>query len=236
MNDSAKKIRQMVNQASPESFGASVHVPAPNPSGAASVSRGHNGQAEESLFDLKSDEALITLFQQGEEGAFRVLVNRYQEKLRNLIYSIFNEPDIVDDLAQEVLIKAYEGLPNFRFQSSFYTWLYRIAVNRCRDEMRKRKVRKWLSLQSMMDSRDSEFHEKMTTHPDTSDAHEIVTRGLQMVPEKFRMAIILKDIDGFSYEQMAEVMQCEVGTVKSRLSRARTMLRKALKPLLEEAV
>lgn len=196
---------------------------------------GRNGQDTGRNADDRSDEILVTLFQQGDEGAFRVLVERYQEKIRNLIYSIFSEPGLVDDLSQEVFIKAYEGLSNFRFQSSLYTWLYRIAVNRSRDEMRKRKLRKWLSLHAMMESRDTEFHQKMTTQPVSTDAEEIVTKGLQQLPEKFRIAIILKDIEGLSYEQMADVMQCEIGTVKSRLSRARSMLRKVVKPLLEEA-
>ncbi|HXG39034.1 MAG TPA: sigma-70 family RNA polymerase sigma factor [Bacteroidota bacterium] len=197
--------------------------------------QGRNGQGTGRNVDDRSDEILVTLFQQGDEGAFRVLVERYQEKIRNLIYSIFNEPELVDDLAQEVFIKAYEGLANFRFQSSLYTWLYRIAVNRSRDEMRKRKLRKWLSLHTMMESGDTEFQQKMTTQPVSSDTEEIVSKGLQQLPEKFRIAVILKDIEGLSYEEMAEVMQCEIGTVKSRLSRARSMLRKVVKPLLEEA-
>lgn len=196
--------------------------------------QGRNGQGTGRNVDDRSDEILVTLFQQGDEGAFRVLVERYQEKIRNLIYSIFNEPELVDDLAQEVFIKAYEGLANFRFQSSLYTWLYRIAVNRSRDEMRKRKLRKWLSLHTMMESGDTEFQQKMTTQPVSSDTEEIVSKGLQQLPEKFRIAVILKDIEGLSYEEMAEVMQCEIGTVKSRLSRARSMLRKVVKPLLEE--
>lgn len=197
--------------------------------------QGRNGQGTGRNVDDRSDEILVTLFQQGDEGAFRVLVERYQEKIRNLIYSIFNEPELVDDLAQEVFIKAYEGLANFRFQSSLYTWLYRIAVNRSRDEMRKRKLRKWLSLHTMMESGDTEFQQKMTTQPVSSDTEEIVSKGLQQLPEKFRIAVILKDIEGLSYEEMAEVMQCEIGTVKSRLSRARSMLRKVVKSLLEEA-
>lgn len=196
---------------------------------------GRNGQSTARNADERSDEVLVTLFQQGDEGAFRVLVERYQEKIRNLLYSIFNEPELVDDLAQEVFIKAYEGLANFRFQSSLYTWLYRIAVNRSRDEMRKRKLRKWLSLHTMMESGDAEFHQKVTMQPASIDAEEIVSMGLQQLPEKFRIAVILKDIEGLSYEQMAEVMQCEIGTVKSRLSRARSMLRDIVKPLLEEA-
>ena len=101
--------------------------------------------------------------------------------------------------------------------------------------MRRRKTRKFLSLQSMMESTDTEFHEKMSTNPESNDLQEIVDRGLQQLPEKFRLAIVLKDIEGCSYEQMADVMQCEIGTVKSRLSRARSMMRKAVRPLLEEA-
>lgn len=182
----------------------------------------------------KSDDVLITLFQSGEQEVFRVLVQRYQEKIRNLIYSIFHDEELVNDLAQEVFIKAFEALPHFRFESSFYTWIYRIAINKSRDEMRRRKVKKWLSFRSVSESSDKEFQEKTSVHPQNTDAQELVTRGLQLLPEKFRIAILLKDIDGLSYVEMAEVMQCEIGTVKSRLSRARSMLRKVLQPLLEE--
>ena len=221
---------------SPESPATPVReAVAPTPFDNTSMAvRNGRGACRQHLED-RSDETLVTRFQQGDETAFRALVERYQEKIRNLIYSIFSDPELVDDLAQEVFIKAYEGLANFRFQSSLYTWLYRIAVNRSRDEMRKRKVRKWLSLHALMESNDRELHQKMTTQPDATDAAEIVSKGLQQLPEKFRIAIVLKDIEGLSYEQMAEVMQCEIGTVKSRLSRARSMLRKVFQPLLEEA-
>ncbi len=185
--------------------------------------------------DEKKDDVLITLFQTGEDDAFRVLVERYQERVRNLIHSIFHDPALVDDLAQEVFIKAFLALPNFRFESSFYTWIYRIAVNKSRDEMRRRKVKKWLSFASMAETTDKEFHEKTSVHPVNNEAQELVAKGLELLPEKFRVPILLKDIDGFSYEEMADVMQCELGTVKSRLSRGRAMLRIVLKPLLEEA-
>ena len=184
--------------------------------------------------DEKSDEVLITLFQSGEQDVFRVLVQRYQERIRNLIYSIFHDEELVNDLAQEVFIKAYEALPHFRFESSFYTWIYRIAVNKSRDEMRRRKMKKWLSFHAVSESSDKEFQEKTSVHPENTEAQELVDKGLQLLPEKFRLAILLKDIDGLSYDEMAEVMQCAIGTVKSRLSRARSMLRTVLKPLLEE--
>ncbi|MBM4159890.1 MAG: sigma-70 family RNA polymerase sigma factor [Ignavibacteria bacterium] len=191
-------------------------------------------QVVDAPLNEKSDEVLITMFQQGERGVFRVLVERYQARIKNLIYSIFHEPDVIDDLAQEVFIKACEALPQFRFQSSFYTWLYRIAVNRSRDELRKRKLRRLFSLQTLVDSADREVTAKLTVQPKESEVQEIVASALKSLPERYRMVIILKDIDGLSYEEISEVLQCELGTVKSRLFRARAMLRSVLKPLLEE--
>jgi len=192
-------------------------------------------QPAEAPLHTKSDEVLITLVHQGEQGAFRVLLERYQERIRNLIYSIFHDQQVVDDLSQEVFIKAYEALPQFRFQSSFYTWLYRIAVNKSRDELRKRKVRRWFSLQTMLDSGDKELGSKILVEQHDNEL-QLLAAGLKTLPEKYRIAIILKDVDGLSYEEIAEVMECEIGTVKSRLSRARAMLRKVLEPLLKENV
>jgi len=107
-------------------------------------------------------------------------------------------------------------------------------VNKSRDEMRRRKVRRFLSFQTLTDEANKELTAKLSVPPEDRDAKEIVALGLQALPEKFRSAIILKDIDGLSYEEIADVLQCELGTVKSRLSRARAMLRKVLQPLLEE--
>ena len=193
-------------------------------------------QPAEAPLHTKSDEVLITLVHQGEHGAFRILLERYQERIRNLIYSIFHDQQVVDDLSQEVFIKAYEALPQFRFQSSFYTWLYRIAVNKSRDELRKRKVRRWFSLQTMLDSGDKELGSKILVEQHDNELQELLAAGLKTLPEKYRIAIILKDVDGLSYEEIAEIMECEIGTVKSRLSRARAMLRKVLEPLLKEKV
>ncbi|MGA7161150.1 MAG: sigma-70 family RNA polymerase sigma factor [Bacteroidota bacterium] len=187
----------------------------------------------DSSLDRKSDDVLITLFQSGEEEAFRYLVERYNQRVRNLIYSIFNESSVVDDIAQEVFIRVYEALPRFRFESSFYTWLYRITVNKSRDELRKKRARKFYSLHAMLDASNAELQSKIRIVPEDGWAKELVNKGLQQLPERFRVPIILKDIEGLSYEEMAEIMQCEVGTVKSRLSRARGMMRKILAPLLE---
>ncbi len=184
--------------------------------------------------EKKRDDVLITLFQSGEEHVFRFLVERYMDRVRNIIYSILREHDAVDDLAQEVFIKVYEALPRFRFESSFYTWIYRITVNKTRDELRRRKVRRLISIENAAERSDREISEHLSTTQKSSEASEIVTKSLQLLPEKFRTPIVLKDIEGMSYEEIADVLQCRIGTVKSRLSRGRSMLRKALKPLLED--
>ncbi len=183
--------------------------------------------------DQKSDDSLIMLFQSGEQEVFRYLVERYQEKVRNIIYSIFNnDPDIVDDISQEVFIKVFQALHNFRFESSFYTWLYRITVNKCRDELRKKKVKRFFSFQSFEKTSNIKIENLSTTTFDDENTRGVIEDSLKKLPEKFRMPIILKDIDGMSYDEIADVLDCEVGTVKSRLSRGRTMLKEILMPIL----
>ena len=182
--------------------------------------------------EQKSDDALIMLFQSGEQEVFRFLVERYQEKVRNIIYSIFNDSDLVDDLSQDVFIKVYQALPKFRFESSFYTWIYRIAVNKCRDELRKKKVKRFFSFNSFEKTTNMKIENFATTTFDDENIRGVIEESLKKIPEKFRMPIILKDIDGMSYDEIAEVLDCEVGTVKSRLSRGRTMLKEILMPIL----
>ena len=180
-----------------------------------------------------SDDVLITLFQGGEKQVFRTLVERYQERVRNLVYSVLNDSSMIDDLAQEVFIKVYEGLPQFRFDASFYTWLYRITINRCRDEIRKKRVRKWLSLHHLLDNHDKELTRLTSTHMKDTETQDLIDRALHRLPDKFRIAIVLKDMQGLSYEEISEVTQSEIGTVKSRLFRGRAMLRNYLQPLME---
>jgi RNA polymerase sigma-70 factor (ECF subfamily) len=181
-----------------------------------------------------NDEELITAFQSGDHDVYRFLVERYQERIRNLLFSIFHDRNFIDDLAQEVFIKAYQALPKFRFEASFYTWLYRIAVNKSRDELRKKKLRRFFSFQNLDEGIEQDLQGLLSVQPENRDAQELIALGLQVLPEIFRTAVVLKDIESLSYEEIADIMQCKIGTVKSRISRARAMLRKALKPLLEE--
>lgn len=181
-----------------------------------------------------TDDVLVTLFNGGDERAFRVLVERYQDRIRGLLYSMFNEPDVVDDLAQEVFIKAYEALHRFRFEASIYTWLYRIAVNKGRDELRRRKIRRFFSLQHLDDRSRREMELRTAQRPADHESAELISMGLRALPDHQRIVVLLKDVEGFSYEEIAEILEVEIGTVKSRLSRARASLKDILSPLLKE--
>jgi RNA polymerase sigma-70 factor (ECF subfamily) len=181
-----------------------------------------------------ADEVLIAHVQGGDQRAFHYLVARHQERIRNLLFAMFHDQELVQDLAQEVFIKAYEAMPGFRFESSFYTWLYRIAVNKGRDELRRRKLRRFFSLQNLDDGALSELEARIAERPHDMEATDLVAIGLRTLPDHQREVVILKDLQGFSYDEIAEILDVEVGTVKSRLSRARTALRDVLGPLLRE--
>jgi RNA polymerase sigma-70 factor (ECF subfamily) len=180
------------------------------------------------------EDILVDLAKRGSNEAFGLLVEKYQERIRNLIYSIFNDASLIDDISQDIFIKAYEAISTFRAESSFYTWLYRIAVNKARDEIRRKKIRRMLSLQTLLDTIDTEILGKLSSEMRTNEMSELLNKEIQKLPAVFRIPVILKDIDGLSYEEIADVIQCKVGTVKSRLSRGRAILRRNLKPLLEE--
>jgi RNA polymerase sigma-70 factor (ECF subfamily) len=190
-------------------------------------------QTAQTRVEDMGDDTLITRFQAGDELAFRLLMERHIERTRNLIFSIFRSAELVDDLTQDVFLKAYRALAHFRFDAAFSTWLYRIAVNQCRDVMRKQKLRRSISLHALLEARDKEVTMKTSVEPQEHETRELIDRGLQRLPEKYRIPVVLKDMEGLSYEEMADVMQCEMGTVKSRLSRGRSMLRVYLKPLLD---
>lgn len=181
-----------------------------------------------------ADDVLVSLVQRGDQRAFRQLVQRHHDRVRNLLFAIFHDEHLVEDLAQEVFIKAYEALPSFRFESSFYTWLYRIAINKGRDELRRRKLRRFFSLQQLDEGARSELEMRLAERPADIDATDLVALGLRTLPEHQREVVVMKDLQGFSYEEIAEILNIEVGTVKSRLSRARTALKQVLGPILDK--
>ena len=135
----------------------------------------------------------------------------------------------MDDIAQEVFITVYRNLNQFKFQSQFTTWLYRVTVNKCKDHLRKMKIRKIFS-----PIKDSEKEVGYNISIEETNAAELVQDAIKKLPDKLRIPLLLKDIEGFSYQEIAETVQCEIGTVKSRIFRAREGLKYLLKPYEQE--
>lgn len=176
---------------------------------------------------LDDDFSLIKRFIDGDESVFGELVKRHKDKVRNIVFLTLSNNEMVDDIAQEVFITVYRNLKTFRFESQFTTWLYRITINKCKDYLRKKNIRKiFLPLQE-----EEPVFENIN---EDSDIKQIVRDAVAALPDKLRIPIVLKDLEGFSYQEIAESMQCEIGTVKSRIFRGREALKKILKPLEKE--
>jgi len=183
------------------------------------------------ILQIDDDFSLIQRFIEGDESTFRTLVQRHKDKIRNIIYLTLNSSDSVDDIAQDVLITIYKNLKSFRFQSQFSTWLYRITVNKCKDHLRKVRIRSIFI--PIMDGEEDPVYIPSMEHKDIS---EIVNQAISKLPEKLRLPLLLKDIEGLSYQEIAETVNCEIGTVKSRIFRAREGLRELLKPYEQELI
>jgi RNA polymerase sigma-70 factor (ECF subfamily) len=181
------------------------------------------------ISSIDDDYLIIRQFNDGDKSAFQVLVKRHKEKVRNIVYLTMNNSALVDDIAQEVFITVYKNLKHFRFESQFTTWLYRITVNRCKDYLRRMNVRK---IFSPLD----EGYEvsEYSTPVENNDISKIVMDAISKLPAKLRMPLILKDIEGFSYQEISETLKCEMGTVKSRIFRGREKLKEILQPLEKE--
>ncbi|MGB2908041.1 MAG: sigma-70 family RNA polymerase sigma factor [Candidatus Aminicenantaceae bacterium] len=174
------------------------------------------------------DRELVEKAQAGNQDAFGALVEKYRIKMFNLAYSLTRNRETADDLAQEVFIKAYMALPNFKFQSAFSTWIYRIAVNASKDFLRKEtRVRKI----PLDDSPPGTLMQEDTTGQ-IDEAREQATRkkmvhtALESLPEKYQVILTLRDIQGFPYNEISQMLNISPGTVDSRLHRARKMLKK----------
>ena len=176
------------------------------------------------ILSLDDDFSLIKRFIDGDEAVFSELLKRHKEKVRNIIYLTLSNADGVDDIAQEVFITVYRHLKSFRFESQFTTWLYRITINKCKDHLRKKNIR---SIFLPLKDEEPVFE---SINEDT-DIKNIVRNAIATLPDKLRLPLVLKDLEGFSYQEIADTMECEIGTVKSRIFRAREALKKILKPL-----
>jgi len=183
------------------------------------------------LIDIDPDDDFIVIkkFIGGDNSSFQILVKKHREKVRNIVYLTMSSSNMVDDITQEVFITIYRKLKFFRFESQFTTWLYRITVNKCKDYLRKMNVRKIFT--PIKDDEDFTFTGSSLEEEDIS---KIVMHAVSKLPVKLRMPLLLKDIEGFSYQEIAETLECEMGTVKSRIFRAREKLKTILQPMEKE--
>ncbi len=185
------------------------------------------------------DQELVVRVQKGDKRAFDLLVLKYQHKVVNLISRYIRDHSEVYDVAQEAFIKAYRALPQFRGESAFYTWMYRIAINTAKNYL----VSQGRKLPSIdIDAQDAEQFEGESGLKDNDTPERItlkdeieqtVLKAIEDLPEDLRAAITLRELEGLSYEEIAETMQCPVGTVRSRIFRAREAIDKRLQPLLD---
>jgi RNA polymerase sigma-70 factor (ECF subfamily) len=186
-----------------------------------------------------SDQALVERVQRGDKAAFDVLVARYQHKVVKLIMRYVKDQAEALDVAQEAFIKAYRAMPRFRGDSAFYTWLYRIAINTAKNHLvaaRRRPLNYDLDIQDP-EQYDMQARLKDIDTPEATllseEIRETVNRAIEGLPEDLRTAIMLRELEGMSYEEIATAMECPVGTVRSRIFRAREAIDKRLKPLLD---
>lgn len=190
------------------------------------------------------DAALVERVKQGDVKAFEMLVVKYQRRIERLIGRMVRDSDLVFDIAQETFIRAYRAIPNFRGESAFYTWLYRIAVNTAKKALMDLK-RDPVVTESALAGADDDDDETSRRGSEQSDmatpeallaSKEIaatVNAAIEALSEDLRQAITLREIEGLSYEEIAEVMDCPIGTVRSRIFRARESIAQRLRPLLD---
>lgn len=191
------------------------------------------------MSEQEIDQALVERAQRGDKQAFGLLVQRYQYKVQSLISRYVRNQGDVADVAQEAFIKAYRALPTFRGESAFFTWLYRIAVNSAKNYLVSQGRRPPGSDLQVDEAEYVDGGESLhdMASPEnmllSDEIRQVVFDTIEGLPEELRMAITLRELDGLSYEEIAEVMDCPVGTVRSRIFRAREVIDRQLGPLLE---
>ncbi|MBX3663916.1 MAG: RNA polymerase sigma factor RpoE [Burkholderiales bacterium] len=191
------------------------------------------------MSDREVDQQLVERVQRGDKRAFDLLVSKYQRKLGRLLSRFIRDPSEVEDVTQEAFIKAYRALPGFRGESAFYTWLYRIGINTAKNHLvamgRRAPTSTELDAEEAESVEAGEQLRDLNTPENQMMSRQVgdtVNQTLQELPEELRTAITLREIEGLSYEEIATVMQCPVGTVRSRIFRAREAVAEKLRPLL----
>lgn len=185
-----------------------------------------------------TDQTLVERVKKGEKRAFDVLVLKYQSRVVNLVSRFVRNPADAMDVTQEAFLKAYRAIPNFRGESAFYTWLYRIAVNTAKNYLAMQSRRPPEVDQDISDIEQIEGDNTLKDNdtPEhlllTAEIQATVIAAIGQLPEDLRTAIMLRELEGLSYEEIASVMECPIGTVRSRIFRAREAIDKELEPLL----
>jgi RNA polymerase sigma-70 factor (ECF subfamily) len=189
--------------------------------------------------DRDIDQQLVERVQRGDKAAFDLLVVKYQRKIFRLLSRLIRDTAEVEDVAQEAFIKAYRALPNFRGDSAFYTWLYRIAINTAKNFLVSQGRRAPTSTEADIEDAetfDDGEHLRDLNTPDamllTRQVADAVNRAIDRLPEDLKTAIVLRELEGLSYEEIAETMNCPIGTVRSRIFRAREAIAEELRPVL----
>jgi len=190
--------------------------------------------------DRDLDRKLVERAQRGEKQAFGLLVSKYQRKLVRLLARFIRDPAEVEDVAQEAFIKAYRALPSFRGESAFYTWLYRIGINTAKNYLvamgRRAPTTTEFNSEDAEGFEDGEQLRDINTPESVLMSKEIartVNEAMEQLPEELRNAITLREIEGLGYEDIAAIMNCPIGTVRSRIFRAREAIAEKLRPLLD---
>jgi RNA polymerase sigma-70 factor, ECF subfamily len=192
------------------------------------------------MSDREIDQQLVERVQRGDKAAFDLLVAKYQRKIFRLLSRLVRDPAEIEDVAQEAFIKAYRALPNFRGDSAFYTWLYRIAINTAKNYLVSQGRRAPTTTEANVEEAetfdDADQLRDLNT-PDsmllTKQVAEAVNRAIDQLPEDLKTAIVLRELEGLSYEEIAESMGCPIGTVRSRIFRAREAIAEELRPVLD---
>ena len=186
----------------------------------------------------ENDQQLVERVQQGDKKAFDLLVSKYQQRILNLVGRFVRNQNDAMDVTQEAFLKAYRALPNFRGDSAFYTWMYRIAVNTAKNYLAVQSRRPMETDQDYdeIEQIDSSGVLKEQSTPEhmllRDEIQDTVVNAIEALPEDLRTAITLREVEGLSYEEIAAVMDCPIGTVRSRIFRAREAIDKQLKPLV----
>lgn len=191
------------------------------------------------MSEQSSDQVLVERVQQGDKRAFDLLVRKYQNKIVHLVTRYLHDPVEAQDVAQEAFIKAYRALPSFRGDSAFYTWLYRIAINTAKNYLLAQSRR---PPGDDIDAQDAEQFSGETGLREYDTPEHLVLRdeieatiaaAIEALPEELRTAITLRELEGLSYEEIAQAMECPIGTVRSRIFRAREAIEGRIAPLLK---